>query len=119
MVDIHSIVASSQPSSHEREAKGEATSHSRARRSRCIGGRSVATIVMVESQPQRTASTTAAPPAAAGVDAMLLAACQLLNSPPPSGASPSVAEQWRHDVDQLIVTTINTPPQERRCQPSA
>jgi hypothetical protein len=29
-------------------------------------------------------------------------------------ASPSVAEQWRHDVDQLVVATINTPPRRGR-----
>jgi hypothetical protein len=54
-----------------------------------------------------------------GLDTALLAACQLLNNPPPTGASPSTAEQWRHDVDQLVVTTINTPHHEGRCHPSA
>jgi hypothetical protein len=44
-----------------------------------------------------------------GLDAALLAARRLLNNPPPTTASPSAAEQWRHDVDQLIVATINTP----------
>jgi hypothetical protein len=50
---------------------------------------------------------------------MLLAAHQLLHNPPPSRASPSAAEQWRHDVDQLIVATINMPNHERWHQPSA
>jgi hypothetical protein len=58
-------------------------------------------------------------PVAVGPDAALLVACQLLNSPPPVEASPSTAEQWCHDVDQLIITTINTPHREGRCQPSA
>jgi hypothetical protein len=49
---------------------------------------------------------------------MLLVTLQLLNNSPPSGASPSVVEQWCHDVDQLVVATINTPPQERWHQPS-
>jgi hypothetical protein len=49
----------------------------------------------------------------------LLAACQLLNNPPPAGVSPSAAEQWRHDVDQLVIAAINTPHREGRCQPSA
>jgi hypothetical protein len=55
----------------------------------------------------------------AGADATLLAARQLLNNPPPSGASPSAAEEWRRNVDQLVVAAINTPLHERRCQPSA
>jgi hypothetical protein len=71
---------------------------------------------MAESQLQHTA---AAPATVVGVDTTLLAACQLLNNPPLSGASPLAAEQWRHDVDQLVVAAINTRPQERRCQPSA
>jgi hypothetical protein len=82
-------------------------------------GRTDATTVMLESQPQRTAGTTVSPPAIVGLDATLLAARQLLNNPPPTGASPSATEQWRHNVDQLIVTAINTPHHERRCQPSA
>jgi hypothetical protein len=70
-------------------------------------------------QPQRTAGTVPAPPVAVGADATLLAACQLLNNPPPSGASPSAAEEWHCNVDQLVVAAINTPLHERRCQPSA
>jgi hypothetical protein len=49
---------------------------------------------MVESQPQRTAGAVPAPSVVAGADATLLAARQLLNNPPPSGASPSAAEEW-------------------------
>jgi hypothetical protein len=79
MVDIH-------PSRHEREVEGEATSRSRAGRSIRAGGRSGATTIMVESQPQCTIGTAAAPPAAEGVDTMLLATRQLLNNPHPSGA---------------------------------
>jgi hypothetical protein len=60
-----------------------------------------------------------APSVVAGIDATLLAARQLLNNPPPSGASPSAAEEWRRNVDQLVVAAINTPLHERRCQPSA
>jgi hypothetical protein len=44
------------------------------------------------------------------IDATLLAAHQLVNNPPPSEASPSATEQWCHDIDQLIVAAINTPP---------
>jgi hypothetical protein len=52
------------------------------------------------------------------IDVALLAVRQLLNNPPPSGALPTAAEQWHHDVDQLIVAAINTPHRERRRQPS-
>jgi hypothetical protein len=54
-----------------------------------------------------------------GLDAAFLAARRLLNNPPSTIVSPSAAEQWRHDVDQLIVATINTPHREGRRQPSA
>jgi hypothetical protein len=54
-----------------------------------------------------------------GPDAALLAARQLLNNPPPARASPSTAEQWHHDVDQLVIAAINTPHRDGRRQPSA
>jgi hypothetical protein len=113
------MAASSHPSRREREVERGATSHPRAGRPRCAGGRSGATTVIVESQPQRTAGTVPAPSVVAGTDATLLAARQLLNNPPPSGASPLAAEEWRRNVDQLVVAAINTPLHERRCQPSA
>jgi hypothetical protein len=113
------MAASSHPSRREREVERGATSHPRAGRPRCTGGRSDATTVIVESQPQRTAGTVPTPSVVAGTDATLLAARQLLNNPPPSGASPSAAEEWRRNVDQLVVAAINTPLHERRCQPSA
>jgi hypothetical protein len=74
------------------------------------------TTAMLESQP--ATGTTASPPAVVGHDAALLAARQLLNNPPSAGASPSAAEQWCHNVDQLIIAAINTPHREGRCQPS-
>jgi hypothetical protein len=113
------MAASSHPSRHEREVETGATFRPRAGRPRRTGGRSGATTVMVESQTQRTAGTVPAPSVVAGADATLLAARQLLNNPPPSGASPSAAEEWRRNVDQLVVAAINTPLYERRCQPSA
>jgi hypothetical protein len=82
MVDIHSMAASSRPSHHEREVERGATSRPRAGRPRRAGGRSGATTVMVEGQPQRTAGAVPAPSVVAGVDATLLVACQLLNNPP-------------------------------------
>jgi hypothetical protein len=36
-----------------------------------------------------------------------------------AGASPSAVEQWRHDVDQLIIAAINKPHRDGRRQPSA
>jgi hypothetical protein len=118
MVNIHSMAASSHPSRHEREAEGGATSSPRAGQSRCSGSRLGATTVIVESQPQHTAGMAVPPPVAAGTDATLQMARQLLNNPPLSEASPSAVEQWRHDVDQLVVAAINTPPHERRHPPS-
>jgi hypothetical protein len=113
------MAASSHPSRHERGGERGATSRPRAGRPRHAGGRSGATTVIVESQPQRATSTVSAPSVVADTDATLLAACQLLNNPPPSGASPSAAEEWRRNVDQLVVTAINTPLHERRCQTPA
>jgi hypothetical protein len=107
------MAASSHPSHREREA----TSRSRAGWSQRASGRADATTVVLESQPQRTAGTTTSPLAAAGIIAALLAVRQLLNNPPPSRASSAVAEQWRHDVGQLVVTAINAPHQERQRQP--
>jgi hypothetical protein len=118
MVDIQSVAASSHLSRRERESEREATSRSRAGRSRQAGGRTDATIVVLESQLQRTSGTTASPPTAAGIDAALLVVRQLLNNPPPSGASPSAAEQWCHDIDQLIIIAINMPHREMRHLPS-
>jgi hypothetical protein len=46
----------------------------------------------------------------ATIEAMMHAVHQLRNNPPPSGASPSAVEQWCHDIDQLIIVAINTPP---------
>jgi prepilin-type processing-associated H-X9-DG protein len=92
------------------ETEGEATSHSRAGRSRHAGGRNVAMADMAAPQCQRSASIAVTPPHTAAVEATLVVARQLLNNPPPPHTSPSVAVQWRHDIDQLIVTTINTLP---------
>jgi hypothetical protein len=113
------MAASSHPSRHEREGERGATFRLRAGRPRHAGGRSGATTVIVESQPQRATGTVPKPLVVAGADATLLAARQLLNNPPPSGASPSAAEEWHRNIDQLVVVAINTPLHERRCQPSA
>jgi hypothetical protein len=45
----------------------------------------------------------------AATEATLVAACQLLNNLPAPDASPLAAEQWRHNVDYLIVAAIDTP----------
>jgi hypothetical protein len=112
------MVASSHPSRRERESEQEATSWCRAGWSQRPRGRTNTTTVVLESQPQPTAGMTASPPTVVGLDATLLVSWQLLNNPPPTGASPSAPEQWRHDVDQLIVTAINMPHCEVRRQPS-
>jgi hypothetical protein len=49
-------------------------------------------------------------PLGASPKATLEVVRQLLHNPPGSHASPSATEQWRHDVDQLIVNAINTLP---------
>jgi hypothetical protein len=60
------------------------------------------------TQHRCTFGTVQMPPPATGVKATLVTAHRLLNNPPSTHASPSATEQWRHDVDQLIVTAINT-----------
>jgi hypothetical protein len=52
------------------------------------------------------------PPPTVGVEATLVTTHPLLNNPPSTHTSPSAVEQWRHDVDQLIVVAINTPHHE-------
>jgi hypothetical protein len=59
---------------------------------------------------QHSAATMAMPPPGASLEATLEAVCQLLHNPLGPLASPSATEQWHHDVDQLIITAINTPP---------
>jgi hypothetical protein len=58
---------------------------------------------------QRSATMTAVPPPGAGPEATLEVVRQLLDNPIGAHASPSTVEQWHHDVDQLVVTAINTP----------
>jgi hypothetical protein len=118
MVDLHSVAASSHPSHRERESERETTCWSRAGRSQWPKGRTDTTTVVLESQSQPTARTTASLPAAVGPIVALLVARQLLNNPPPARASPSAAEQWHHDADQLVIATINTPHRDGWHQPS-
>jgi hypothetical protein len=117
MVHIHSIAASSHPSRQERESDREATSCSRAGRPRRGGGRSTATARVDAAQCQHSASAAAVPLPVATAEAMMHTVRQLLNNPPPSGASPLVAEQLRHNIDQLVIAAINTPPLGGNCQP--
>jgi hypothetical protein len=109
MVDIHFIVVSSHPSHREQETEREVTSRSWAGRSRRAGGHSGATTATTATQHQRTVGTVRTLSPAVGVEATLVVARRLLNNPPSAYASPSAVEQWRHDVDQLIVAAINTP----------
>jgi hypothetical protein len=120
MVDIHSITASSQPSHREPETEREVTFRSWAGRPRRAGGRFSATTAATATQHRRSARTVQTRLPVADVGATLAASRQLLNNPPSAHASPSAMKQWRHDVDQLIVTTINTPHHEGGWQlPSA
>jgi hypothetical protein len=49
-------------------------------------------------------------PPGASPEATLEAARQLLHNPPGPHASLSVVEQWHHDINQLVVTAMNTMP---------
>jgi hypothetical protein len=117
MVNIRSTASSSHSSHQEWETDGGATSCSRAGRSRLVGDHSAAMAGMATSQLQRSASTVVTLPLVAVTEAMLVAAHQLLNNPPTSHTSPSAVDQWRANIDQLIVTTINTPPQRGQQPP--
>jgi hypothetical protein len=120
MVDIHSIPASSHPSCREQGIEWEVTSHSRAGRSRHASGCSSATSAVAATQRQHSIGMAWTPPLALDVGATLATAHRLLNNPLSAHASPSSTEQWSHDVDQLIITTINTPHHEGgRHEPSA
>jgi hypothetical protein len=90
--------------------EGEATSRSRAGLSRRVGSYAAAAAGVAAPQCQRSASTVATPPPAVAAEATLVATRQLLNNPPPLHTSSSMPEQWRHDIDQLIITAINTSP---------
>jgi hypothetical protein len=95
----------------------------------------MATTAATATQHQCSAVTVQTLPPAAGVDGTLVTAHQLLNNSSSVHASPSAAEQWCHDVDQLIVAAINTlhheecdksrrqrirdPPSSARAPPSA
>jgi hypothetical protein len=49
-------------------------------------------------------------PPGAGPKGTLEVAHLLLRNPSGPGASPSAAEQWHHNVNQLVISTINTTP---------
>jgi DNA-binding FrmR family transcriptional regulator len=108
MVDVHSVAASSHPSHREREYERETTSQSRMGRLRRTRGRTYATTVMLESQPQCTTGTTASLSAVAGLDAVLLATHQLLNSQPPTGHHPQ-----RSSSGVTMSTSSSLPPSTR------
>jgi hypothetical protein len=80
---------------------------------------SLATTRVDAAQRQRSSSAAAVPPPTTTAEATMHAERQLLNNPPPSGALPSTVEQWRHDVDQLIIMSINMPPLGVNHQPPA
>jgi hypothetical protein len=113
MVDIRSIAGSSRPSCHEQRSEQEATSSSRVGQAHRTNARNATTTVVATvaaAHGQHSAATAAMTPPGVGPEATLKVVCQLLHNPPGLHASPSAAEQWCHDVDQLIVTAMNTPP---------
>jgi hypothetical protein len=79
----------------------------------------MAMIAATATQHQRMAGTVWTPLPVMGVEATQVATRRLLNNPPSMDASPSAAEEWHHDVDQLVVTAINTPHHEGGWQESA
>jgi hypothetical protein len=80
----------------------------------------MAMTAVTTTQHQRTTGTVWTPLPAEGVEATLVAARWLLNNPPSAHTSPLAIEQWRHNVDQLIVAAINTPHHEGgRQEPTA
>jgi hypothetical protein len=111
MVDIRSIAGSSLHT--QQGIEQEATSCSRTGRSRrtnAHGDNTAVGVTAASAHRQRSVATAAVPPPGAGLEAMLEAVCQLLHNPPGPHASPSAAKQWHHDVDQLIIVTINMSP---------
>jgi hypothetical protein len=106
MVGIHSIAASSHPSHREQGSEREVTSGSWTGRSRRADDRSSATIAATDAQCQRSAGMVRTLPQVVDVRATLAVAHRLLNNPPSVHAFPSIAEQWCHDVDQLVVAAI-------------
>jgi hypothetical protein len=112
MVDIRSIIVSSHPSSRGQENEQEATSYSRAVRSHQTNARNTATTMVAtaaDAHRQYSAAMAVITPPTAGPKGMLEVECVLLHNPPSQNASPSTVEQWRHDVDQLIIAAINMP----------
>jgi hypothetical protein len=102
MVDIRSIAGSSHPSHHEQGTGQEATSRSRVGRSHWMNAYGATTAVWATAATahwQLSAAAAVMMPLGAGPEATLVEAHQLLHNPPRACASPSVIEQWRHDVD--------------------
>jgi hypothetical protein len=111
MVDIRSMAASSHPSHRQQDTKGEATRCSEVGRSHHMSGCAIARIAAATSPVAPALGhhgcDTAAGCSCRGYTGRCMPTSQ---QPPGPHASPSAAEQWRYDVDQLIVTAINTPP---------
>jgi hypothetical protein len=89
MVDIRSVAGSSCPSRHGQEFEQEATSRSRAGRSRRTNVHDATTAA---AHRQHSAATAVVTPLGAGPEATLEAVRQLLHNPPGLHASPSAVE---------------------------
>jgi hypothetical protein len=104
--------ASFHPSHRELETKGDTTSHARTGQTRRVGGCTNApstAATLPAMQHQRLATLTMMPPLAGGAETMLVTTHQLLKNPPP-WAHRLRRHQWRHNVEQLILTAIKMPP---------
>jgi hypothetical protein len=113
MVDIRSTASSSHPFGHGQGSEQEVTSCSRAGQSHQMNARNATTVVMptaAAAQRQHSAAMAVVMPPSASPEATLEAAHALIHNPLGLHASPSAAKQWHHDIDQLIVAAINTPP---------
>jgi hypothetical protein len=64
----------------------------------------------VVTHRQCSTAMAAMMPPGASPEVTLVATRKLLHNPPSAHSSPSTVEQWRHDVDELVIAAINTMP---------
>jgi hypothetical protein len=67
-------------------------------------------VIAAAAHRQHSVDTVTVPPLGASPEAMLEVVCQLLYNPLAPHVVPLAVEQWRHDIDQLIIAAINTLP---------
>jgi hypothetical protein len=101
------MAACSHSSSQEQEADGEATSCYRAGDPAVRVSAPLLRLRWLLCSTNVSATMVVTPPPVVGAEAMLVTASALLNNPPGPNASLNATEQWRTDVDQLIIIAIN------------